>query len=287
MTFLEANPIQLQNAPGNAAPLFLIHDGGGTIFNYFMLGDLGRSVYGIHDPKFESDDGWAGGIAEMAQEYITFIRTVRKKGPIVLGGWSLGGLVSLQIARQLDDERRHTEHGTQPLFAAGIILVDSPYTPPWREYRDRFVNFKPEFPSWTPQSVRKNVMRRFEVCDELIGNWEPPRWSAHVDENGGESTLQGNGSGQRVRPVSSCPPVVLLKATARVPLPKSRPDGLLDVDINRDDKLLGWERYGGDLFQTVHHVFGNHFDLFDQDDRVKAITNILKDTCAKWERSGF
>lgn len=86
MTFLEVNPTQLQNSPGNAVPLFLIHDGGGTIFNYSMLGSLGRIVYGIHDPRFESDNGWAGGIIEMAQEYITYIRTVKKTGPILLGG---------------------------------------------------------------------------------------------------------------------------------------------------------------------------------------------------------
>jgi thioesterase domain-containing protein len=186
----------------------------------------------------------------------------------LLKGWSLGGLVSLQIARLLDDERRHAEHGTQPLFTAGIFLIDSPYTPLWREYRDRFANFEPEFPSWTPQSVRKNIMRRFEVCNELIDNWEPPHWGTGVDKSASESALQGNDSSQRVRPVSLCPPVVLLKATARVTLPKSNPYGLLDVDLNRDDELLGWERYGNDLFQTVHHVSGNHFDLFDQDDRV-------------------
>jgi pimeloyl-ACP methyl ester carboxylesterase len=194
----------------------------------------------------------------------------------LLKGWSLGGLVSLQIARLLDDERRHAEQGTQPLLTAGIILIDSPYTPPWREHRDRFVSFEPEFPSWTPQLVRKNIMRRFEVCDELIDNWDPPRWDTYLDVSAGKSTLEGQNSDQRVRPVSSCPPVVLLKATARVPLPKSNPHGLLDVDLNRDDQLLGWERYGHDLFQTVHHVSGNHFDLFDQDDRVSfAIITIL------------
>jgi len=83
---LETNPTQLQHASGNSTPLFLIHDGGGTIFNYFMLGDLGRDVYGIQDPKFECDVGWEGGIVEMAREYITRIKTIKKAGPIILGG---------------------------------------------------------------------------------------------------------------------------------------------------------------------------------------------------------
>jgi len=188
--------------------------------------------------------------------------------------------VSLQIARLLDDERRHghVEHGTQPLFVAGVVLIDSPYTPPWREYRDRFVEFNPEFPSWTPEWVRKNVTRRFEVCDELIDTWEPPRWDSRSElENGTQQIRLSNSTAQRpamteaprVRPPSSCPPVVLLKATGRVPLTNSKPDGLLDVDLFRDDAMLGWERYAGDLLKTVHLVSGHHFDLFDQDDRVR------------------
>jgi thioesterase domain-containing protein len=201
----------------------------------------------------------------------------------LLQGWSFGGLVSLQIARLLDDERQHgrTEHGTQPLFVAGVVLIDSPYTLPWREHRDRFVDFKPEFPTWTPEQVRKKVTRRFEVSDELVFTWEPPRWGARLDQSVEGGTLLVNASdssdqrsatkeeGPRVRPVSSAPPVVLLKAMARVSLTKSKSDGPVDVDLCRDDPLLGWERYAGDLLETVHPVSGHHFDLFDQEDRAR------------------
>jgi len=86
MALLETNPIQLQHASGNATPLFLIHDGGGTILKYFLLGSLDRNVYGIYDPKFDREDGWEGGIVEMAQEYITFIKAIKGTGPILLGG---------------------------------------------------------------------------------------------------------------------------------------------------------------------------------------------------------
>jgi len=202
----------------------------------------------------------------------------------LLKGWSLGGLVSLQIARLLDDERQHgpTEHGIQPLFVAGVVLIDSPYPPLWREYRDCSVEFKPEFPTWTPEWVRKNVTRRLEVCDELIDTWAPPRWGAHSEHNVKGSTLLVNASdstgqrsatteeGPRVRPVSSNPPVALLKAMARVPPTKSKSDGLLGVDLFRDNTLLGWEHYAGGLLEIVHHVSGHHFNLFDQDDRARS-----------------
>lgn len=86
MALLETNPTQLQLASGDAIPLFLIHDGGGTIIQYFMLGNLNRNAYGIHDPKFECENNWEGGMVEMAQEYIKLIRAIRGAGPIFLGG---------------------------------------------------------------------------------------------------------------------------------------------------------------------------------------------------------
>jgi len=86
MAFFETNPTQLQHASGDTVPIFLIHDGGGTIFQYFLLGDLSRDVYGIYDPKFECESGWEGGMIEMAQEYLKLIKATRRAGPIFLGG---------------------------------------------------------------------------------------------------------------------------------------------------------------------------------------------------------
>ncbi|KAM7189111.1 hypothetical protein V8F33_010232, partial [Rhypophila sp. PSN 637] len=69
------NPTPIQRAPtcSSQAPLFLIHDGGGTIFNYFLLGPLGRAVWGIYNPRFESGGRWEGGVSQMASEYLALI----------------------------------------------------------------------------------------------------------------------------------------------------------------------------------------------------------------------
>ena len=83
--------IQIQDAPApqDALPLVLIHDGGGTVFNYWTIGPLRRQVYGISDPAFESGtdwEGWKGGIPQMAKLYCTTIKKHLKKGSILLGG---------------------------------------------------------------------------------------------------------------------------------------------------------------------------------------------------------
>ena len=37
----------------------------------------------------------------MAEEYVAAIREVQPQGPYLLGGWSAGGLIALEMAQQL------------------------------------------------------------------------------------------------------------------------------------------------------------------------------------------
>lgn len=68
------------------APIVLIHDGGGTIFQYFMLGYLGRRTYAIANPYFQSGSQPKGGLPELAKEYAEAIKQEIGKGPVIIGG---------------------------------------------------------------------------------------------------------------------------------------------------------------------------------------------------------
>lgn len=67
-------------------PIVLIHDGGGTVFQYFMLGYLGRQTYAIANPYFESGTIPGGGLPALAKEYVTAIEQELGKGPVIIGG---------------------------------------------------------------------------------------------------------------------------------------------------------------------------------------------------------
>ena len=87
---MDQNPALVQVAPSSkqgAAPLILIHDGGGTTFSYHCLKPLHRNVYAIHNPRFYSGRIWAGGITAMAEVYLEMIRSVVPLGgSLILGG---------------------------------------------------------------------------------------------------------------------------------------------------------------------------------------------------------
>ncbi|MBY0273447.1 MAG: amino acid adenylation domain-containing protein, partial [Alphaproteobacteria bacterium] len=89
---------------GKKIPLFLIHPVGGLGFPYFSLRYYidDRAVYAINNPKFGNKEGNFSSIEEMATTYIKIMRNIQSEGPYIIGGWSFGGLVSIEMAKQLN-----------------------------------------------------------------------------------------------------------------------------------------------------------------------------------------
>jgi thioesterase domain-containing protein len=89
-------------AQGRKLPLFLIHPAGAMCYHELALRlDQEQPVYGLQEPLFEDlGDGFVA-IEDMAARYIHEIRRVHNGGPYRLGGWSLGGIVAFEMARQL------------------------------------------------------------------------------------------------------------------------------------------------------------------------------------------
>lgn len=97
---------------GHGAPFFCVHPVGGNVFCYAELARaLGRDrpFYGLQAPApgvFPEDVLHESGatIEQIAALYIREILCVRSSGPYLLGGWSMGGLIAFEMARQLDQQ---------------------------------------------------------------------------------------------------------------------------------------------------------------------------------------
>ncbi|HSP78046.1 MAG TPA: alpha/beta fold hydrolase, partial [Myxococcaceae bacterium] len=95
---------RLQAGEGGVRPLFLVHGGGGSALTYTELArHLGpqRPVYGLSAPGLDGGEKLPASVEEMARHYLAQVRTVQPEGPYLLGGWSFGGLVALEMAQQL------------------------------------------------------------------------------------------------------------------------------------------------------------------------------------------
>ena len=90
---------------GSRLPFFCVHPAGGSVFCYVDLArELGREqpFYGLQSRGLDGSVSSRTTIEEMAADYVQAIRAIQPRGPYLLGGWSIGGLVSLEMALQLE-----------------------------------------------------------------------------------------------------------------------------------------------------------------------------------------
>ncbi|CAI6340683.1 unnamed protein product [Periconia digitata] len=243
---MESNPEVIQDgttADGRtntlAIPAFLIHDGGGTTFSYHCLEPLGRLIYGIFNPYFRSGERFEGGILRMSQLYAEMIRKTcgepkflaRQNSDgmvdVLIGGWSTGGLLSLEIAKTLTGDSR--------VRVIGVLLVDSMYTVYPSSVRLEAIdklNFGTSKNSFLSLQAMKEALR-------IIYEWKPPVWSSPHDERRPRISL--------VRGIDAVP-----TTGDRVHIP----------DVYRNERALGWDRYEKDMFTDILEVTGDHFEMF-------------------------
>jgi amino acid adenylation domain-containing protein len=91
---------------GDKPPLFLVHGLRGNVLTFYGLRHhipADQPLYGIQADGLGTGRASLVSIPEMAEHYIKEMRTVQPHGPYFLGGFSAGGLVAYEMARQLHE----------------------------------------------------------------------------------------------------------------------------------------------------------------------------------------
>ena len=242
-------------------------------------------MYEIHNPHFYSGKPWPGGIPEMAQHYVGLMRKIVPRGPILLGGWSLGGLLSLEMARILAGDPMYT--------VVGIVMVDSICPIAFQRKEEEAANavpYKQQFGPNTKQETIEGVERCFAEARKAVEAWQLPSWDD--DDAGGEggngsaNGANGNGNGgldSHLRDPSlkiECPPTILLRARDCVP---TEPGEVSFVDVTRGDRMLGWNKYRRDFLEEIVDIPGHHFNIFSWD-HIDTVSDKLMDACNTLDR---
>ncbi|MEM8933317.1 MAG: thioesterase domain-containing protein, partial [Acidobacteriota bacterium] len=92
---------------GEGEPLFCIHPIDGEVVVFRELAQClepGRPIVGVQDPHRAEPGQGATSIEAMAASYLESIRRVQPRGPYHLLGYSFGGVVAFDMARQLGEQ---------------------------------------------------------------------------------------------------------------------------------------------------------------------------------------
>jgi amino acid adenylation domain-containing protein len=103
-------PVTALQAKGNETAIFFLHnDEGRGLYTHALARALGteRPFYAVHRDGF--DAGRAPSVEELAASGTQALRSVRPKGPYVIGGHCNGGMIALEMARQLRESGEEVE----------------------------------------------------------------------------------------------------------------------------------------------------------------------------------
>ena len=97
-------PLVLLKAGSEEPPVFITHGLGGSVIDFFQVLRHMQSPHPIHGMQARGIDGVDAPfdrIEDMAEFYLDAVKELQPHGPYFLIGYSLGGLVTLEMAQRL------------------------------------------------------------------------------------------------------------------------------------------------------------------------------------------
>jgi thioesterase domain-containing protein len=191
----ESRIVVALNDQGSRVPFFCVHSLTGKATDYVPLAQrLGpeQPFFALQIPPAQRAPDLGGRIAPLtmpaiASHYIEAVAQSRPNGPIALGGWSIGAIIALEMARQLKDRGRDVallvvfdmipwNHGFAPRTVLPRALDTALHFPGWLAAH-RLVRNGPHFGALTARARIKLAY----LAARLAGRPVPPRAEAVGD----------------------------------------------------------------------------------------------------------
>ncbi len=250
-------PVLTMRKGGGGCPVFCVYDVSGDVGGYFELADKLRdrhAVHGIRSPALHDPTRLPDSIEAAARQARQWLREVHRSGPFALVGYSWGGLLAFEMARQT-----LAEEGFAPFCA--LLGTSSPPRDPstWL----RLVHAARWLPHWAWEFARDRGHRRERLLRAVpflkrfgknvaVGEaLEVPAWMSTALPRHHVELLH------RYRPVVPRPVPIHLFRERGSYVPKSHPAFFRFSDHEKD---AGWSRWIG-CRARVHWLDGHHLKV--------------------------
>jgi len=120
------------NSSGTRVPFFCVAPISGLVLAYAKLCELlgsGHAFYALEHPGIQAGTSPCTSIEAIAktllEEVLVEMKQRQCRGLLVLGGWSMGGVIAFEMAKQLRQLHRQDASGALPT-CIHVVLLDSP-----------------------------------------------------------------------------------------------------------------------------------------------------------------
>lgn len=114
---------------GSRPPLFFVHGWGGDVYGFLDMAQRlapDQPAYGLQAVGLDGRAERHTTVEQMAAHYVREVRSFQPEGPYYLTGFSMGGLIALEMAQQL-----YQQHARVAFLG---LLDTSPKSVPWTVY---------------------------------------------------------------------------------------------------------------------------------------------------------
>ena len=170
------SPAVLLHDGAGRPPLFLAPPVHGSPLCYVPLARLlspSWRCYGLRAPGMEGEMTPPATVDDIAAHYVAIIRELQPQGPYAIGGWSMGGIIAHEIARQLE------QAGAKVAFLALIeaTVVSSAHC---EYFRAVFGDFKPSLTAYIyVRNLAVSLGKTVELKRDHYEGW--PLDAIHAD----------------------------------------------------------------------------------------------------------
>ncbi len=247
------------NGHGKRDPLFCMPGRGGTVFSYrglVQLLDHEQPVYGLQFPGLDGDEDPIADMVELATEMLRRVRRVRSHGPYLLMGYSFGGLVAYEMARQL------IEAGESVPYLA-VLDAAAPGAMSQRPMHERIGVHLRRFAQADVKGKIRYVTQRVDNLADRIRrpkrNGKPSVPQAEIPEGEGrviEALRRLQETTDQARAGYQPPPIDVSVSLFRT---AAKPEW---YEFCKMDEVYGW----GDLARNgvrTYDIPGKHLEIFD------------------------
>ena len=240
---------------GNKPPLFMIHGAGLNILNFKHVishFDDEQPVYGIQGIGPNGYENWFESIEEMAASYIESIMKINPNGPYALAGFSFGGVVAFEMARQLKELGKKVS-----IVALLDSYVDSSY------YCASY---------WQKKLIRihNRNRRRLDFLKEMLTSWKAFKMRTNAKKEYILKTYFGKKDIMTEQEALALEEFTVANSMVNKIVDRYhlKPQNF-EVDLFRakdnteyrlDPMHLGWKK-AALKGVTIHNISGNHLDI--------------------------